>query len=126
MTTNYKTGLTIRQIQSLPVFASVSSVEAACNLVGISRNCFYEWLKQPQFKEELQKLRCELVEGATLELKINSKKAVSTLVKLLDNDQHPAVQRSAANDILNQVVKFKELMELEQRISTLEQQLKPV
>ncbi len=69
-------------------------------------------------------MRNELVENALDQLKITSCKAVATLAKLLDKDDSPSVQRSAANDILNQVVKFRELQELEDRISVLEKQTK--
>ena len=123
MTEDDKNGISIKQAQALPVFASNSNIEEACGLVGISRNCFYDWMKQPHFKNELQKLRGELVEGAVSELKINARKAVSTLVKLMERDDSPSVQRSAANDILNHTMKFQEIMEMEQRISALEQKL---
>lgn len=124
MTEDDRKGLSAKQVQALPIFASNSNIEEACNLVGISRNCFYDWMKLPQFKSELQKLRSELVESAVSELKINARNAASTLVKLMERDDSPSVQRSAANDILNHVMKFQEMMEIEQRVSALEQQLK--
>lgn len=116
--------LTAKQKQALPILAAHPCIEEGCKAVGISTNCYYEWLKKPHFKEEMDRLRNELVESALDQLKVNSCKAVATLAKLLDKDDSPSVQRSAANDILNQVVKFRELQEFEHRISILEKQTK--
>jgi len=118
--------LSVKQRQALPILASHACIDEGCKLAGISTNCYYEWLKKPQFKEEINRLRNELVESALNQLKVNSCKAVATLARLLDKDDSPSVQRSAANDILNQVLKFRELQELEDRISVLEKQTKRI
>jgi hypothetical protein len=53
-------------------------------------------------------------------LKTCAKKAAMTLASLLDREDFPAVQRAAATDILNQIAKFKELEEQEERLANLE------
>ena len=116
--------LSARQIKALPVFASTSNYDEACKQVGISRNCFYEWLKQPAFKAELNRMRDEMVSDAVAQLKMNSTKAAMTLSDLMDRTESPAVQRAAANDVLNHVMKFKEILEIETRLAALEQQIK--
>ncbi len=116
--------LSPKQLKALPILASEVNCNEACRQVGISRDCFYEWMKQPLFKTELNKMRNELVQDAVIQLKVNAIKATSTLVKLTDRDDNPGVQRAAANDILNHVVKFQELQELEDRITVLEEQTK--
>ncbi len=85
----------------------------------MSKQTFYEWLKNPLFKSELDRLRNELINDAVCNLKANIGKAVNTLVILLD-DTNSQVRRGAANDILNHIAKFKELQELEDRIESLE------
>ncbi len=117
-------GLTVKQRKALPVLASHACIDEGCKLVGISTNCYYEWLKKPQFKKEIERVRNELIESALVQLKINSSKAVSTLVGLLDKADSPNVQRSSANDILNHLVKFREAQEFEERIAIIEEQIK--
>lgn len=108
MTKRDKIELSPKQIQALPVFASQPSVEKACEQVGISRNCFYEWMKEPIFKSELKKQRSEIGSEYIESLKTASKDATNTLIQLMGEDQPPAVRRAAANDILNHLSKIKE------------------
>lgn len=123
MTKNDTQGLSSRQQQVLPIFASNLTIEEACERAGISRNTFYEWLKEPQFKSELNRLRNEIVNEAVNHLKITSTKAARTLADLLERDDSPTVQRAAANDVLGHVMKFMELKELEDRLADIERHM---
>jgi len=122
MTKSDEKTLTSRQVKALPHLACCSSNEEACRQAGISKDCFYTWIKNPIFKAELEKLRNEIVHDAISHLKSNTIKAATTLVCLTDRVDSPSVQRAAANDILNQVMKFKELTEIEERLRALEKQ----
>jgi len=112
--------LTPRQITALPCFAANAFVESACEEAGISRETYYQWLKNPVFKSELDRLRNEIVNDAVNQLKATTVKAATTLSLLLDRDDNPSVQRAAANDILNHIARYKELQELQGRIEQLE------
>lgn len=116
--------LTSRQQRALPYFAASSSIEAACKAASVSKDTFYKWLKEPIFKAKLENLRNEIVNDAISHLKIMTTKASATLSALLDREDSPTVQRSAANDILGHVMKFMELKEIEQRLINLEWQVK--
>ncbi len=123
MTESDKLSLSKRQTQALPIFASNLTIEEACERAGISRNTFYEWLKEPQFKSELERLRNEIVNEAVNHLKMTSTKAAKTLGDLLERDDSPTVQRAAANDVLGHVMKFMELKELEDRLADIERHI---
>lgn len=120
MTKNDTFNLSTRQQQALPLFASNLTIEEACERAGISRNTFYEWLKEPQFKLELDRLRNEIVNDAINYLKSTTTKAARTLANLLEREDNPSVQRAAANDVLGHVMKFIELKELEERLTEME------
>lgn len=124
MTKDDMTELSARQQQVLPIFASTLNIDEACQRAEISRNTYYEWFKQPFFKAELKRLRDELIEDAVSLLKINASKASNTLVRLMDRDDSPGVQRAAANDVLNHMFKYKEIEEIEMRLESLERQFK--
>lgn len=122
MTEQYKIGseLSEKQIQVLPTFAAAISIDGACKEVGIGRDTFYRWLKNPVFKSELELMRKELVEEAIGQLKALGSKAVLTLASLSLRKDSPSVQRAAANDILNHLSRFIEMEELECRVKLLE------
>jgi hypothetical protein len=121
MTKTDKNSLSAKQLKALPIFASVPIVEQACKQAEISRDCYYEWMKLPVFKRELESLRNELVLDSINMLKLGARKAAATLIKLTGREDAPGVQRAASNDILNHVAKFKEIQEIEIRLSALEE-----
>ena len=119
MSKSNQTGLSERQLKALPFFVTSCSDIDACRQANISKQTYYEWLKNPHFKAELKHLRDLVIEDAVEQLKAYTSKAVSTLVKLLDVD-NSALQRNVANDILNYVARYKEIQELEERIEAME------
>lgn len=118
-----KSSLTPKQIKALPIIASIGNREQAAKMAGISKTCLYEWLKNPSFKKELENIQNEIFTDSFGFLKAASLKAASALIHLAGRSDAPAVQRAAANDVLNQVIKYKEVMEMERRMSEIEQKL---
>ncbi len=53
--------LTARQLKFLPVLLASPTYTQACKAGRVSRDTLYEWLRQPQFKAELERQRDELV-----------------------------------------------------------------
>jgi hypothetical protein len=119
MTKPDQNGLSERQLKALPFFVSSCSDVEACRKANISKQTYYEWLKEAQFKTELKRLRNLVIEDALEQLKAHTSKAVNTLVGLLDVD-NCALRRSVANDILTYVARYKEIQELENRIEAIE------
>jgi ABC-type arginine/histidine transport system permease subunit len=116
-------GLTHKQKQALPIIATIGNREEAARRAGISKNCLYKWLKDPFFKQELEKLQNEIFIDSFGFLKAAAIKAAATLINLMARIEYPSIQRAAANDVLNQVVKFKEVMEIESRLTSIEAQI---
>lgn len=94
MTNADQNGLSERQLKALPFFLSSCSETEACRAARIFKQTYYEWLKDPFFKNELKRLRNSIVEDAVEQLKAHTSKAVETLVKLLDVDNF-TLQRGA-------------------------------
>ncbi len=84
MTKSDEIGLSRRQLKALPFFVTSCLDVDACRKASISKQTYYEWLKNPPFKKELKRLRDLVIEDAVEQLKAYTSKAVSTLVKLLD------------------------------------------
>ena len=114
--------LTDRQTKFLPVLLASPTYTDACQKGRVSRQTLYEWLRQPEFKDELQRQRAELVAQGLALLSQSVTKAVETLVGLLDGSDG-RLKRLAARDILDQHVKFRELDDLTQRIEAIEERL---
>lgn len=119
MTKSDNNGLSSKQKKALSFFLSGRSEGECCRHAQISRETYYQWLKDPSFRIALSDMRNAIVEDAVEILKIQSVKAVNTLIKLLDVD-NPVLQRHVANDILGHVIKFKEIHDIENRLAILE------
>ena len=112
--------ITVKQARAIPVIIRARSIEAGCAEVGISKTLFYQWLKKPDFAEEYRRHRDVLVNEAMESLKESVGRAVDSLTALLDTDNE-SLRRALSNDILNHVLKIKEMQEVENRMSKPEQ-----
>ena len=116
--------LTEKQIKSIPHIVASSTFEEGCRKARISRNTFYEWLKDPNFKAELQKQRDFVTDEALAVLKANITGAVGNLVGLLSSTDSDSLKRHLCNDVIKYTLKTRELEELESRLSALERTVK--
>lgn len=114
--------LTARQSRAIPLIIDSASYTEAAQRAGISRKTFYQWLKQPEFKAEVDRQRGEVVSEAFGVLSQSITKAVETLAKLLDSADE-RTKRLTANDIIGHILRHKEVDELEGRIAAIEQRL---
>jgi molybdenum-dependent DNA-binding transcriptional regulator ModE len=101
------------------------SVSAAAKAMGISRQTIFERLKIPEFKEEYEKRRAELLETAVNNLKSAIIEAVETQREIMNNKENAVSSRSSAADsILRHTLRYIEMQEIEARLSALEERIK--
>ena len=116
------TGLTDKQLRTIPYLLAAPSIEEGCKRAKVSKATVYGWLKNEPFREELRRQREEVVRGALETLKANTAKATETLVKLLESEKE-GIQARAAEDIIEFTQKAIELEELERRIAAIENRI---
>ena len=117
-----KTPLTDRQLKAIPVIVGSPTYTQGCKEARLNRTTFYEWLKNPEFKAELDRKREEIAAEAFGVLSQSLTKAVETLVGMLDNADD-RLKRLAAKDIIDFIIRHKENEKLEKRIAAIEQQI---
>jgi hypothetical protein len=111
--------LSERQRKSIPYLVASPTMEEGRRKAKLSKNALYEWLKNPVFRQELGAQRDLVITEALDTLKGHMSKATETLVGLLNTDSD-SLRRYVANDIINHVLKAKELQDLEERLERLE------
>ena len=114
--------LTARQLKSIPFIVSSPTYTEGIRKAKLSRKTFYEWLKSPAFKEELDRRRDEIAAEAFGVLSQSLTKAVETLVGLLDN-KDDRLKRLTAKDIIDFIIRHKEIEDLEKRLAAIEKRL---
>lgn len=94
-------------------------VERACSEAGISKQTVYRWLKDDDFKSELERLRNETFESSLQRIKGIIGLALDEMIALLQAPK-PDVRARAAENLLEYGFKMRLEENLEQRLSLLE------
>ena len=101
-----KAKLTDRQVKAIPHIVACPTYTEGCKKAKINKTTFYKWLKQPEFKAELDRQRDEVAAEAFGILSQSLTKAVETLVSLLD-DSDDRLKRLTAKDIIDFIIRHK-------------------
>jgi hypothetical protein len=102
--------------------AAGGSVGPAAAAAGVSERTAYRRLADPGFRQRLAALRDELISAALGELTNSASDAVATLRRLLQAGDE-RVRLAAARAILEQTLRLREAVSVEQRLSALERRL---
>lgn len=117
-----KNSLTARQKKLLTALVKISDVQAACKAAGVGRTAAYCWLKDPDFREELNRLRDNALSDALTHIKTYTTQAVDQLALLMQS-QDERLRRQACNDILSHSLAIRGKETLDQRIQVLERKV---
>jgi hypothetical protein len=84
MSTNVEEKLKLgrRQLKAIPFLVSSPTYTQGCEKTKINKATLYKWLKNPEFKAELDRQRNEIVEAAFGMIAQNIEEAVSELTGL--------------------------------------------
>ena len=113
--------LSRKQEQAVAALLTEPTVAAAAERAGVSEVTLWRWLKLADFVAAYRAARRQVVEKAIAQLQQSSWAASTTLLKLLASNSD-SVRLRAAVAILDQANKGVELIDLEERLSVLEQQ----
>lgn len=109
------------QEQAILALLTNTSVEHAARAVKITPRTLYRWLNEPQFDKEYRKARRSAFGQGTARLQQASNAAVSSVLKIMLDQQTPASTRLRAADlVLTHGAKAIEIEDIESRLSELE------
>ena len=114
--------LTVRQLKAIPHIVSSPTYTKGCKKAKINKSTLYKWLKEAEFKAELDRQRNEVVSEAFGILSQSLTKAVETLVSFLDN-KDDRLKRMACKDVIEYIIKHKENEDIDERLTAIEQRL---
>ena len=97
-------------------------MEDAARAAGVSTRTAYRRLADPGFKSRLTEARDELISAALSELVQSASEAVATLRALLGASDE-RVRLGAARSTLEQLLRLRETLALNQRLAALERAL---
>jgi hypothetical protein len=100
------------------------NIEEAAKAAGIGANTLLRWLKVPEFQAAYRQARRDAFGQATARLQQASGATVSTLLKVMVDQNTPASTKVRAADcVLDRAGKAIEIEDIEARVSELERSL---
>jgi hypothetical protein len=117
-----QTKLTAKQLKAIPVLLAARSVADGCRAAKISRETFYAWRQESDFKGEYERQSRDLVQEAFRSLKLLGNEAVEVLAKLLKS-RNESIRFRTAVSIIESTTKFIELEDIEKRLEALERRV---
>ena len=113
--------LTPQQHRAVSALLSTKSVAEAAAIVHTHERTLFRWLSEPGFRAALSASEGEMIDAATRRLLLLQAGAIEAFEKVLsDPEAGHAMRIKAASEVLNMLLKLRELRNLELRINRLE------
>lgn len=113
--------LTAKQARSIGYILTSKTLGDAAHSAGVSERTLYTWLKIPEYRTALREAEKQTVENATRRLIAGQNAALDTLEALITKARNEGVRRASAMDWLNMVLRFRDMAEIDERLTALEQ-----
>ncbi len=106
-----------RQKKAIKILQDGLSMKDSAEAIGCSKRTLYNWLRDDEFLSQLRGQQ-DAAQAAALSLLIAAgRRAVLTLIEIMDDDKLPATTRMAASKtIIDESIKVREAIELERRV----------
>jgi len=111
--------LSEKQIIAIELLMAGKPVAKVAKAAGVSRVTIYRWLKNDDFRAELDKRKNALIERSSRKLVGALDQAIDVLIELLKS-KNQNVRRLAAGNLIEYSVKLSSLTDIEKRIKALE------
>ena len=110
-----------KQEEAIAALLSHRSIEEAAHASGVGYKTLLRWMKEPEFDAEYRSAKRAAYGQSIARLQQASSAAVTTLLKLMVDQNVPASTRArCADSVLGHTVKAIELEDIEARIAALE------
>ena len=101
-----------------------TTVQEAAVRARVGERTAFRRLNDPRFRQRLAETKGRMLEAVSTRLVASAGAACEELERLLKKAESESVRLGAARTILEQVLRMRELVEIDQRLLALEQRLK--
>jgi hypothetical protein len=119
--TDNGTELTTRQQRTIAALLTAKNVREAARASKTPERTIYTWFNEPDFRTALYEAEGHLIDAATRRLLHHQDVALTVILTIMaDRDNPASVRLKAAQSVLDQLLKLRELRNVEQRLTALE------
>lgn len=120
MQDNAENYLTPKQQKAIAALLTERTNGAAAKKAGISERTLYAWLNEPHFRAALRQAEKNILDDVTRRLAAGQTLALDTLESLVQKARHESTRLRAAVAWLELSLKFRDLHDIEERLTALE------
>ena len=117
--TDSKKPLTERQLAALPYLAITPSVAEGAKMARVDRSTIHRWMRDDEFRRELERVRSEAASLAHIELQGMMLKGIEVLSASM-SDPDANLRLRAARSTLSIAIKSIDVKELRRRLERVE------
>ena len=117
--------MTAKQIKFISELLQHGTVQAAIDATGISSSTAYKWLKNAEFRSELDKRKADLLDSVSIAMESGFTAAVKELNQVIQNPATPPqVKVNAIDCIFRNARPIIEEVDILKRLTAIEEGLK--
>ena len=117
--------LSPRQLRAIHALLTRPTVTAAATVLGVAPSTLYRWLGEPPFRQALAQAEGEAVAAAGRRLAALAENALDTVADVMADPTNPApVRVRAAEVVLGHLLRYREIVGFEGRLTDLEKELR--
>lgn len=110
------------RLKAIDVIVAGGDDTAAAEASGVTARTIRRWKSEPVFAEAILRAQDEMLEKVSVDLARTARAAVAVLrIFLADATMKPQVRLRAAEILLNSTLRWRELRDIERRLTTLEE-----
>lgn len=114
--------ITPQQQRAIAALLSTRNVAEAARTAKVGNRTLHRWLDDPTFRAHLASAEGNLIDAATRRLLQYQDAALTVVLTIMADQRHPAsVRLRAATSVIDYMLQLRELRNVEQRLSALEQ-----
>lgn len=118
---NTENVITVRQQKAITALLTERTTRDAAKKCGVNEKTLYEWLKNDAaFLSALKSAEKDILDSVTRRLSSGQTSALDTVEKLFQSARHESTRLRAAVAWLDLSLKYKDLLDIDQRLTALE------
>lgn len=113
--------LNTKQRRAIRALLNKPTIELAAKESQVGESTLYHWLRQDDFRQALTAAESDALDNASRRLVSLTEHAISLITQTMaDKQMHPALRLRAAQIVLENMLRLRELRSIEQRLAALE------
>lgn len=112
--------ISVKQQKAITALLSERTTRDAAKKAGVNEKTIYTWMNDKAFRGALREAEKNVLDDVTRRLTTGQRIALDTLEKLIQSARHESTKLNACVQWLNLFVKYRDMQDIDERLTALE------